>query len=238
MSGGGGLIAHARATSDPSPVLATDQLPWPDHAWDPYKFKFSMTVLSEASVGVVTKWGEIQSRLNTRARASNGVVTVDAVEGIRDLVVLFEGESHGDDTPPLADLDIPEGLDTRTWQRRAIASRRGQSAFRRELLTVYAGRCAISGTRVADVLDAAHIAPHRGEHTNDPRNGLLLRTDIHTLFDLRRLTVLPSHQVRVDPDVGPEYGQFDGQQIAVAERRLGPDDGMLRRHNDACRWLR
>ncbi|WP_224229861.1 HNH endonuclease [Xanthomonas oryzae] len=53
-----------------------------------------------------------------------------------------------------------------------------------ELLDAYERRCAVTGSNAVRVLEAAHILPYRGEHTNRVDNGLLLRSDIHTLFDL------------------------------------------------------
>jgi hypothetical protein len=66
----------------------------------------------------------------------------------------------------------------------AIVQRRGQTAFRAALLMAYGGRCAISGCETEAVLEAAHIFPYRGDATNHVTNGLLLRADLHTLFDL------------------------------------------------------
>src|SRR4051812_20806805 len=74
---------------------------------------------------------------------------------------------------------------------RAIRIRRGQVAFRSALLDAYAGRCAITGCAIADVLEAAHIVPHKGPLTNHVSNGLLLRADVHTLFDCGLLAVHP-----------------------------------------------
>lgn len=68
--------------------------------------------------------------------------------------------------------------------------RRGQPRFRRLLLDAYLGRCAITGTAIPALLEAAHISRYRGDHTDRVDNGLLLRADIHTLFDLHLLTVL------------------------------------------------
>ena len=70
-----------------------------------------------------------------------------------------------------------------------VALRQGQPQFRKSLLTAYRSRCAITGTAVESVLEAAHIWPHKGEQTNEVWNGLLLRADLHTLFDLLHLTV-------------------------------------------------
>lgn len=67
---------------------------------------------------------------------------------------------------------------------RSIAERRGQEKFRTSLLAAYSNKCAMTGCRDTPVLEAAHIAPYIDEQTNHIQNGLLLRADIHTLFDL------------------------------------------------------
>ncbi|WP_235872788.1 HNH endonuclease [Pseudoxanthomonas winnipegensis] len=74
--------------------------------------------------------------------------------------------------------------DSRVWAMRAISQRQGQPQFRMDLLDAYEGCCAVTGSNAVRVLEAAHIHPYRGEHTNRVDNGLLLRSDIHTLFDL------------------------------------------------------
>ena len=79
--------------------------------------------------------------------------------------------------------------DARAKDFEAIIRRRGQPLFRQLLLRAYEGRCAITGCMVLEALEAAHITPYRGEQTDDVANGLLLRSDIHTLFDLGQLGV-------------------------------------------------
>jgi putative restriction endonuclease len=74
--------------------------------------------------------------------------------------------------------------DARQRTLSAIVQRRGQTAFRASLLGAYGCRCAISGCETEAVLEAAHIFPYRGDATNHVTNGLLLRADLHTLFDL------------------------------------------------------
>lgn len=122
----------------------------------------------------------------------------------------------------------------------SVVIRRGGAKFRRQLLRAYAGGCAVSGTAIRGVLDAAHISPYKGDHTDKVSNGLLLRTDIHTLFDVRLLTVLPDYTIRIAPDARSEpYAGYDGQQITVpAGRSHRPDPGLLRQHNQACAWLK
>ena len=60
---------------------------------------------------------------------------------------------------------------------------RAPHKFRDALIGAYAGRCAITGCSVLDILEAAHITPYLGPDTNHVTNGLLLRADLHTLFD-------------------------------------------------------
>ena len=70
-----------------------------------------------------------------------------------------------------------------------IVRRRGQPQFRKGLLEAYAGCCAFSDCDAEEALEAAHIVPYQGDATHHPSNGLLLRADLHTLFDLGLLSV-------------------------------------------------
>ncbi len=100
-----------------------------------------------------------------------------------------------------------------------LVRRQGQGSFRRDLLQAYEGRCAITGWAVESVLEAAHIMPYRGEHTNHVSNGVLLRSDLHLLFDLGLL--------RIDPDRGDvvidetlrdtPYFEFHGTKLFVPQ---------------------
>lgn len=98
-----------------------------------------------------------------------------------------------------------------------VARRQGQGPFRRSLLEAYGGACAVSGTTVVDVLQAAHIRPYNGPSTNHVTNGILLRADLHTLFDLRLLTVDPSSmKVVISPRLqGTDYWLFNGQPLGL-----------------------
>lgn len=99
----------------------------------------------------------------------------------------------------------------------SIVSRQGQAHFRRMLLDAYAGRCAITGCDAEAALEAAHITPYLGEAANSVTNGLLLRSDIHTLFDLHLLTVDPLHlTVRVGCQLAATvYAALSGLHIAI-----------------------
>lgn len=110
----------------------------------------------------------------------------------------------------------PTGLkDARTRVLREVVQRRGQRKFREALLLAYGGRCAITGCPVTPLLEAAHITPYLGPDTNSIKNGILLRADIHTLWDLGLLAVDPNtSEVWVSPEVDdPNYRVLAGQPL-------------------------
>lgn len=81
--------------------------------------------------------------------------------------------------------------DRRERAMRNVVNRRGQKSFHDQLQKIYGGECAITDCDVAAALEAAHIMPYRGGHTNRLSNGLLLRADIHKLFDLHLISINP-----------------------------------------------
>ncbi|CCF21873.1 protein of unknown function [Pseudorhizobium banfieldiae] len=110
----------------------------------------------------------------------------------------------------------PSGVDdARQRVLRSISRRRGQRAFRDALMSAYGGRCAMTGCTVADVLEAAHIYPYRGTATNALSNGLLLRADLHTLFDCGLIAIdAISRTILVSPRLkNSEYGELHGRKL-------------------------
>jgi hypothetical protein len=71
----------------------------------------------------------------------------------------------------------------------SIIRRRGHPSFRQALLAAYEYRCAITSSNAIDTLEAAYIIPYRGKYTHHPSNGLLLRSDLHNLFDLGKIAI-------------------------------------------------
>ena len=131
------------------------------------------------------------------------------------------------------------GEDLRERALREIALRQGQPAFRNALIAAYEGTCCVSGYRTESVLEAAHISPYKGHHTNAVTNGLLLRADIHTLFDRHLVTVTPEYRICVAPDLNDTpYQHYDARPLALpallADR---PSMSALAAHNADCSWL-
>jgi hypothetical protein len=98
--------------------------------------------------------------------------------------------------------DIEDG---RKQIERMVTLRQGQPAFRRALLDAYERRCAVTGCAIDDVLEAAHISPYLGEHTHHVTNGLLLRADIHTLFDRGLIKVGSDYRITARGDIKAIY---------------------------------
>jgi putative restriction endonuclease len=135
------------------------------------------------------------------------------------------------------DLQTPDTLsdtDARTRVMRDIVARQGQSHFRNALMRAYGGRCAVTRCDSPYALEAAHIRPCYGEHTNVVSNGLLLRADIHTLFDLGLLAVNPATLAIVLSDwlPGGHYKEFQGTLLTSPDNPgLRPSQALL-----AERW--
>jgi putative restriction endonuclease len=139
---------------------------------------------------------------------------------------LLEETAVGDDSP-------------RFGQPQTVLSRLGQGTFRVIVTDVYKRQCAVTNSHVLHVLDAAHIRPYAQGGTHSPSNGLLLRQDVHTLFDRGYLTVTPDYRVEVSHclkdefDNGKEYYALQGRNIVLPESPVfRPSEEQLIWHNE------
>jgi len=157
----------------------------------------------------------------------NITAQVDNLDAYAKLAKSVEGET-------LSTFDPKNIADGRKKTLAEVVRRQGQSSFRKKLLAAYEGRCAISGSPIEVVLEAAHITPYRGPETNHPSNGILLRADLHTLFDLGLITI-DSNQVTVIISSKlnkTEYAQFSGAKVFIPkEAALRPSTAALKEHN-------
>jgi hypothetical protein len=98
---------------------------------------------------------------------------------------------------------------------RQIVTRRGQSALRSALLAAYDGRCVVTGCTAEAVLEVGRIWPGEGPELNSLHNSLLLRADIHTLFDLQLLAIDPRTNAVVVSRLlqGTEYVSLGSRQL-------------------------
>ncbi len=132
------------------------------------------------------------------------------------------------------------GEDRREFIPRFVVVRRGRKAFRDELLRAYRRRFVVTGTTLEPILEAAHISGYKGEHTDRPDNGLLLRADIHTLFDLHLLTITAhEYTVRITPRLrfDETYQALDGLRLELEPNQAKPNSDLLEQHNALCSWI-
>ena len=101
--------------------------------------------------------------------------------------------------------------------------------FRVAVLEIFGARCPITGCEVLEAIDAAHIRGVADDGDDDPKNGLVLRTDLHRLFDAHLMSVNPADgTVCIDPDCDASYGDYHGKVIKLPRR--GPSLSQFENH--------
>jgi putative restriction endonuclease len=131
-------------------------------------------------------------------------------------------------TWPALVRELPSDPRERFGQPVLVRPRLGQGLFRTLVTDAYERKCAISGEKVLPVLEAAHIRPYKLDGPHDVENGILLRSDLHRLFDDGYITVTPDHRVKVSRrihdefDNGRAYYAFDESRIRLPSRSDHP----------------
>jgi len=121
-----------------------------------------------------------------------------------------------------------------------VRPRLGQGGFQVVVTDAYQRRCAITGERTLPVLEAAHILPYAERGPHDLRNGLLLRSDFHKLFDTGLVTITPDLDVEVSSKIrehwfnGKAYYRLHGRRLAnlPPDPSHHPSRGYLQWHNE------
>lgn len=136
----------------------------------------------------------------------------------QDFWSVVSGDDLSEDSRAL--LDGLDERDERVVKAVMQAQRVKQGRFREELLTAYDRKCAVSSCDVVPALQAAHISSYRGPKSQFASNGLLLRADLHLLYDAYLLSVDPDgFRVRLAPSLrDSQYREFNGARIRL------PDD--------------
>ena len=120
-----------------------------------------------------------------------------------------------------------------------IAPRLGQGAFRVAVTEAYGRACAVTREHSLPALEAAHIKPFGEDGPHSVSNGLLLRSDLHRLFDRGYLTVTPEYKVEVSRLLkehfrnGKSYYPLHGKTLELPMAvRQRPDQRLLQWHNE------
>lgn len=127
----------------------------------------------------------------------------------------------------------------RYGEPRLVQPRLGQATFRIAVLDAYGRGCAVTEEHSLPALEASHIRPYAQDGPHEIRNGLLLRADLHRLFDTGYATVTPDLRLEVSPRLredyhnGRSYYPLQGVRVqvpgTVAHR---PDKAFLEWHNE------
>ncbi|PTR36694.1 HNH endonuclease [Rhodococcus sp. OK611] len=235
-----GFLGYAIATSDGSTV---DErfMPWTDPE-SGYRERFNFQLHSE-QIHDRPGWKEVSKELQT------GAFPQIPREFPKDhqrryLRGLFTPADHTLELPHI-EIEIPNielisGEDRRKRSERAVVEREGQPGFRNRLLKAYDRRCCVTGTDVIAALDAAHITPYLGKLSNPMQNGILLRTDIHKLYDRHLITILDDYTVALAPSIRTSntYQGLHGREITLPIAHIHrPDRAALSLHRSNCNWI-
>ncbi len=120
-------------------------------------------------------------------------------------------------------LEEPQAAYTKRYLTKV---RLGQGAFRVQLTDAYYRKCSITGEKTLPVLEAAHIKPYSESGPNHLANGILLRADLHKLYDSGYITLTKDYKVEVskrikeDFENGKEYNRLHGNDLLILPEKL------------------
>ena len=223
--GGGGSLVSAEAptpTLEPAAaelILHEDDIEHMSHAalhqaWKMRKVAFADLRAAAAALARL----RYENRSDSSLRSLEGYLSHPLIQQlVDDLPERAHEAGKDDDQTAAAQEEV--NVDARTYAVRRTAVREGQVGFRQSLINTYGLRCCVTGTEQSEVLQAAHIQPYKGAHTNELANGLLLRGDIHQLFDAHLLSIHPDRlTVEVSGRVvDGYYRSLHGQVVDVGE---------------------
>lgn len=176
-----------------------------------------------------TDWG----RQNMRYKG------YDLTEG-EGLRIWRECEARRVSLAPEVALVTTSEQPTQRWGKATlVVPRLGQGTFRVAVTEAYDRACAVTQEHSLPALEAAHIRPFALEGPHSVSNGLLLRSDLHRLFDRGYITVTPEYRLEVSKQLkehfhnGKSYYPLQGREIVVP-KAIGqrPDPALLRWHNE------
>jgi hypothetical protein len=208
------LVTNTIAEPVEAPLLSLADIR--DLSTDQLKSAWANRPDSFASLEAAAETLSILRSLNSAQLGKSSYRMMMDHELIQELEDSLPNESQASAPSPTMEMAMLK-VDRRTVRTQVSVIRPGQSNFRSTMLIRYGGECCISGCRVDTLLEAAHIIPYRGDQSDDASNGLLLRVDLHRLFDAHLITINPvTLTVEVASSVHDAgYQAFHGKRIFV-----------------------
>lgn len=168
-------------------------------------------------IDVPKNWAK--SIVQGKSYDTNETIGNDLWQKVESMVQMYLSDRQGvNNKSPLMVEEPADSLYGNSILRKV---RLGQGAFRVLITDAYSRKCSISGEKTLPVLEAAHIKPYAISGPHALTNGILLRSDLHKLFDSGYLTVTKDMRVEVSSRIreefenGREYYQFHGQPLNV-----------------------
>ena len=194
-------------------TILTEPFFFAENDWIPFRLKSGIqrgTTFGLESVEGRALWKEVSARIERTALKSDGPATVAAQQ------------------------------DSRFGKPQIVVPRLGQGSFRLLIAAAYGKQCTMTGERTLPALEAAHIHRYSRGGDHSLSNGLLLRSDLHKLFDLGYLTIEPStlkirvsKRIREEFENGRDYYRLEAQQLRQPANQLAfPSIERLKYHYD------
>ncbi|WP_079476244.1 HNH endonuclease [Marinococcus halophilus] len=112
--------------------------------------------------------------------------------------------------------------------------RNEQSAFRQQLMEIYRHQCSVTNESTREVLEAAHIQPYINMDSNNIQNGIVLRADLHRLFDHGLFTINEDYSIKTSEILhSNNYRMLENKKIYLPERTdLRPSEEAIAYHKE------
>lgn len=138
-------------------------------------------------------------------------------------------------------MQIREGEGAETTRKTLVDARLGQGRFRRDLLQLWDGKCAVTGTAIAAVLRASHCKPWCGSNNEerlDPHNGLPLTANLDALFDALLITFDDDGEMLTSGVITPEEREALGLPAPLLKKPGSKLKNYLKHHRERFNLLR
>ncbi|MCW3467052.1 HNH endonuclease [Chitinophaga nivalis] len=184
---------------------------------------------------IQTNTGKRRKNNNNRQEAIEAAIvwlipTLDWDDALRPVIDKVDNNDPSNTTMLTVEAQDDQTVTLVTTLKRL---RRGQNKLRNFLLQQYDGKCCITGCDVKEVLNACHIEPHAVKGLNNSQNALLLRSDIHDLWDVHLIGIHPQTLEIHIKDVlkNTAYASLAKKQLAIRRDQQNPDPAAL-----TARW--